>query len=151
MTGLTRRRDTDTTREKWSIFFDGAYIGSIERRAGVPNHVDQWEWRCGFYPGCDPGHYTSGWAQTFELARVAFEAAWHQLLPTRTEEDLQAWRDQRDWTERKYAMWAHGEKQPSQIPSSRMVCVCGEDFDSHNPVENQIHGLISMPRSEARG
>ena len=32
------------------------------------------------------------------------------LLPNRTEADFQEWRDQRDWTARKYAMWERGEK-----------------------------------------
>ncbi|MCC8937433.1 hypothetical protein H8A99_13360 [Bradyrhizobium sp. Arg68] len=139
MTGLTRRRDVDAARERWSIVFDGVCVGSIGLRAGVPNHVDQWEWKCGFYPGCDPGQHTGGSAGTFEEARAAFETAWLELLPTRTEVDFQAWRDQHEWDERKQAAWARGEKLPSQQPSSSMRCPCGATFDSHVPAESQIH------------
>jgi hypothetical protein len=51
------------------------------KRAGVPVDVDQWGWRCGFYPGLDPGQNHDGSAANFELARVAFEEAWRRLLP----------------------------------------------------------------------
>jgi hypothetical protein len=57
----------------------------------------------------------------------------------RTEADYQAWRDQRDWTERKYAMWKRGERMPSQMPSSLMTCPCGETFDSHDPGGSYVH------------
>jgi hypothetical protein len=39
-----------------------------------------------------------------------FETAWQVFLSKRTEADFQAWRDQRDWTERKYATWAAGRR-----------------------------------------
>ncbi len=45
----------------------------------------------------------------------------------------------RNWTVRKYAMWARGEKLPSQQPSSLMGCPSGATFDSHVPAESQIH------------
>ena len=50
-----------------------------------------------------------------------------------TEADFQEWRDQRDWTARKYAMWKGGEPLPSQKPNTNMRCPCGERFDSHDP------------------
>ena len=137
MTALTRRRDVEATREKWDIFYDDVRVGSIGLRAGVPNHADQWEWKCGFYPGCDRS--TGGPAGSFEEARAAFEAEWQQLLPTLTAANFEAWRDQRDWIARKQAMWARGEKLPSQQPSSLMSCPCGATFDSHRPTESQIH------------
>jgi hypothetical protein len=65
-----------------------------------------------------PGQHTSGSAGTFKREREAFEAAWRELLPTRTEADFPAWRDDHAWHERKQAMWARGEKLPSQQPSS---------------------------------
>jgi hypothetical protein len=65
---------------------------------------------CGFYPGSRPGECTGGTAADFEQARAGFEAAWRVFLAKRTEADFQAWRDQRDWTERKYAAWAAGER-----------------------------------------
>jgi hypothetical protein len=52
-------------------------------------------------------------AETFDQARERFEAAWRLFLAKRTEADFQAWRDQRDWTERKYAMWQRGERMPT--------------------------------------
>jgi hypothetical protein len=57
----------------------------------------------------------------------------------RTDGDYQAWRDQRDWTARKYAMWERGEKLPSQIPTSMMGCPCGVRFDSHDPAGSYVH------------
>jgi hypothetical protein len=47
-------------------------------------------------------------------------AAWRMFLPNRTEADFQAWRDQRDWTERKYALWDAGKRlePPSHGPIS---------------------------------
>jgi len=47
---------------------------------------------------------------------AAFETAWHVFLAKRAEADFQAWRDQRDWTERKYAAWDAGERTLEQIP-----------------------------------
>jgi hypothetical protein len=49
------------------------------------------------------GHCTCGTAATFDEARADFEAAWRVFLSKRTEVDFQEWRDQRDWTARKYA------------------------------------------------
>jgi hypothetical protein len=86
-------------------------------------------WSCGFYPGCAPGGHADGSAVDFEAARDDFEVAWRQLLSRRTEADFQAWRDARDWTARKYAMWERGERMPSQQPGWRMRCPCGETFE----------------------
>jgi hypothetical protein len=60
------------------------------------------------------------------------------FLATRTEADFR-WRDQHDWTERKYAMWERGERMPSQKPSSLLRCPCGEVFDSHRLEHTLIH------------
>jgi hypothetical protein len=89
-----------------------------------------WEWRCGFYPGCEPGEHTGGTAATFDQARADFEAAWKVFLAKRSEADFQEWRDQRDWTARKYAMWE---------PNSMMGCPCGARFDSHDPAGSYVH------------
>jgi hypothetical protein len=61
------------------------------------------------------------------------------FLSNRTEADFLAWRDQRDWTERKYAIWERGERLPSQLPCSLMKCPCGETFDSHRLEHTLIH------------
>ncbi len=62
-----------------------------------------------------------------------------EFLSNRTEADFQEWRDARDWTARKYAMWAAGERLPSQKRNSLMRCSCGEVFDSHKLENNLIH------------
>ena len=126
-------------RVGWHVYYGDVCVGWIGARTGVPHDSEQWGWHCGFYPGMQPGQARSGPAESFEAARAAFEAAWQAVLPNLTEAAFQQWRDQRDWTERKYEMWARGEKLPSQIPSSRMLCACGETFDSHSPAENQTH------------
>ena len=82
---------------------------------------------------------TSGSAPDFFTARREFESAWRVLSARRTEADYQAWREQRDWTTHKYAMWERGEKMPTQFPSSMMRCVCGVRFDSHKPSESAPH------------
>jgi hypothetical protein len=47
----------------------------------VPVDVDQWGWSRGFYPDRHPGQHQDGSTETFELAWVAFEESWRQLLP----------------------------------------------------------------------
>jgi hypothetical protein len=61
------------------------------------------------YPGCKPGEIRGGAAATFEEARAAFEAAWRIFRAGCTEADFQAWREDRDWHARKYAMWDRGK------------------------------------------
>jgi hypothetical protein len=81
------------------------------------------------------------------------------LLSRRTEADFQAWRDARDWTARKYAMWERGERLPSQKPNSLMTCPCGDVFDSHRLEQTTIHvphisaaeqALAGVPRGTIR-
>ena len=61
------------------------------------------------------------------------------FLSKRTEADFQAWRDERDWTERKYALWDAGRRlePPSHGPGKPAhrfrKCPCGEVFDMHGP------------------
>jgi hypothetical protein len=139
MPELTRRRSTDAPEECWHIYFGDIGAGTIAIRSGIPHDEDPWGWACGFYPGSHPGEHTDGTAATFEAARADFEIAWRVFLSKRTEADFQAWRDQRDWTARKYAMWKAGEKLPSQKPCSLMRCPCGETFDSHRLEHTVIH------------
>jgi len=137
MPELTRRRSTDAPEECWH--YDDIHAGTIAIRIGNPHDEDPWEWHCGFYPGSEPGEQQNGTAATFDEARADFEAAWQVFLSKRTEADFQAWRDQRDWTARKYALWDAGERLPSQKPSSMMRCPCGEMFDSHRLENTLIH------------
>jgi hypothetical protein len=105
----TRRRDPDAREETWRIFYGDVRVGVIAMRSGNPTTSEPWEWRCGFYPGSNPGECTYGMAATFDEARADFEAAWRVFLSKRTEADFQAWRDERDATAQKYAAWARGK------------------------------------------
>jgi hypothetical protein len=139
MPALTRRRDPDRAGECWLIYYGDVRVGTIAIRTGNPDATDGWGWHCGFYPGSKPGECTSGTAATFNKARAAFEASWRVFLSKHTEADFQEWRDQRDWTARKYAMWEAGEKLPTQKPNPMMRCPCGEAFDSHRLEHSLIH------------
>jgi hypothetical protein len=144
-------RATDTREECWHVFYDDVRVGSIAIRTGNPH--DPWEWHCGFYPGSNPGEQQNGTAATFDEARADFERAWQAFLSKRTEADFQAWRDQRDWTARKYALWDAGKRlePPSYGPgkpcSRFMKCPCGEVFDMHGPEEVLVH----LPHITAAG
>jgi hypothetical protein len=83
------------------------------------------------------------------MPELEFEDAWRVFLSKRTEADFQAWREERDWTTRKYAMRQAGERMPSQKPSPLMTCRCGEVFDSHRLEQTLIHvPHISAAESE---
>ena len=118
MPDLTRRPDPHRP-DCWHIYFGDVHVGTIAKSTGIPNAEPQWQWLCGFYPGSNPGEQRGGTAATFEKAREAFGTAWRVLSANRTEADYQAWRDQRDWTARKYVMWERGEKFPSQVAAIR--------------------------------
>ena len=90
MPQLTRRRSPEHREQWWEIYYGDIRAGTIAERTGNPHDTEQWEWRCGFYPGSRPGECTSRTAETFDLARAAFEAAWTVLLANRTEADFEA-------------------------------------------------------------
>src|SRR5215510_10828014 len=86
----------------------------LDRRARrVPKSVEQWGWRCGFYPR--DGH-VSGTAESFDQARADFERAWHDYLPHCTPDDFDEHRYQRAFTDWKHCMWDTGCKLPTQMP-----------------------------------
>ena len=83
MVMLTRRRDPDAGQESWLVYYGDVHVGTIAVRSGIPHDQVPWGWRCGFYPGSEPGECTSGTAATFDqgasrlrvrLARVLVEA-----------------------------------------------------------------------------
>jgi hypothetical protein len=113
MSELTRRRYPER-QDCWHVYFRDVRVGTIARRTGCPVEVDQWSWQCGFYPGSDPGDYLDGTAANFDQARADFEKAWQAFSAKRTPADYKEWRDDRDWTAGKYAMWERGERLPSQ-------------------------------------
>jgi hypothetical protein len=110
MRALRRRREPDARHECWLIYYGDVHVGTVALRNGDPNSTDLWAWRCGFYPGSKPGEGTTGTAPSFDQAHAAFEAAWRVCKSKRTETDFQVWRDQRDWTERKYAAWTASQR-----------------------------------------
>jgi hypothetical protein len=112
MPTLSRKRVNDRP-QTWHVHYAGARVGMIIERSGVANTTEPWEWYCGFYPGCGPGEHRYGHAANLNAARATFEAAWNELLPTRTEADFQAWRDQEAWTAEKYRRFDRGERMPS--------------------------------------
>jgi hypothetical protein len=115
-------------------------VGTIAIRSGNPADIDPWAWSCGFYPGSHPREYTSGTAAAFDQARAAFEAAWRVFLSKRTEPDFQEWREQRDWTARKYGHV--GSWRTVAVAAARPAScggTCGESFDSHRLIVSLIH------------
>jgi len=141
MPELTRRHRHNC----WHIYYGDVHVGTIAERVGNPHDTDPWEWSCGFYPGSHPGEHRSNTIATFEEARADFERAWLVFLSDRTDTDFQAWRGERDWTERKYALWNAGKRlePPSYGPgkscSRFMKCPCGEVFDMRGPDAVLMH------------
>jgi hypothetical protein len=97
---------TPDRQDCWRVFYGDVCVGTIARRAGVPTHVDQWEWRCGFLSG-------HGARSGSERNRPRHRPG-PRRFPALPEGSFQEWRDQRDWTARKFATWARGERLPSQ-------------------------------------
>jgi hypothetical protein len=116
MPDLTRRR-APNRHDCWHVLYGDVRVGTIAKRVGIPRDQAPWGWTCGFYPGSHPGECTNGTGATLDQARAGFEAAWRDFLEKRTEADFQAWRDQKERTDRKYAAWARGERLPSRSPT----------------------------------
>jgi len=77
------------------------------------------------YPGSEPGGQRFGTAASFEAARAAFEAAWREYLPRRTEADFQAWRDQEAWD--RAEICDVGERRAVAFADANMKCALCED------------------------
>jgi hypothetical protein len=139
MPALTRRRSENQHHVTWQVYYDDINVGFIGERSGVPVDVVRWAWSCGFYPGLDPGQHRNGTAETFDLARTAFEAAWKDLLPKVPEGAFDEYREYRDMKAEIRAMRARGEKLDTEYPSSLMHCACGVTFDSHVHAMTLVH------------
>jgi hypothetical protein len=124
MPALTHRRFPER-QDCCHVHYGDVHVGTIARRAGCPVDVDPWEWKCGFYPGMEPGQRQSGTAVDLDDARAGFEGAWRTILPGLTDGHFAEWRYQRDATAWKYAMWDAGMKMPTQLSSGRSQCFCG--------------------------
>jgi hypothetical protein len=104
MPELTRKLIHDHP-ENWAINYAGVRVGTISERAGNPAGTDRWKWHCGFYPGSHPREHRHGTAPSFQAARAAFETAWRDYLPLRTEADFEEWRRDAAFHAAKYARW----------------------------------------------
>jgi hypothetical protein len=71
---LTRRRYSERP-DCWHVYFGDVKVGTIAIRSSVPFDVDQWEWKCRFYPGSEPGEHLSGTAASFEQCRQLAQQA----------------------------------------------------------------------------
>jgi hypothetical protein len=148
---LTRRRDRQARNECWHVYCGDVRVGTIAIKSGAPSDVDQWGWHCGFYPGSHPREHVTGSAPDFERARADFEAAWRIFSAKRTEADYQAWRDNRDLTAWRYAMWDAGMKMPTQTLDGTARCFCGATITIAS-VESHVRAAHKMkPRTEVTG
>jgi hypothetical protein len=143
MPALTRRKYPERP-DCWHVYSGDVHVGTIVRRAGVPVHVDQWEWRCGFDPRSHRGVRTSGTAADFEGARVAFETGWTELQPRILESDYHEHRRQRAGTAWKYAMWAAGCLMPTQKATGRSRYFCGAEIDIKGADDHVVAAHLEM-------
>lgn len=101
-------------------------------RAGVPTHVDQWQWTVSVYPASHRGIRDGGTARSFPEARAAFQQSWREIGPKITEADRQEHRRERAHTEWKYKMWSAGCKLPTQMASGRSRCYRDVEIDNQS-------------------
>jgi hypothetical protein len=152
---LTRRYPK--RQDCWHVYYGDVHAGTIAKRVGIPWDEQSWGCLWGFYPGSHPGECTNGTAATFDQARADFEAGWAVFLSNRTEVDFQEWRDQRNWTARKYALWDAGKRlePPSYGPGKPAHrfrrCPCSQVFDMHGPDEVLVHVPHITARSNIQG
>jgi hypothetical protein len=129
MPTLTRRRDPDARQESWLIHYGDVHVGTIGLRSGNPLDTDHWQWRCGFYPGSEPGDCTSGTAASFDQARGDFEEAAGLSRQSHRGRHRRIPEGDRAWTAWKYAMWGSGCKLPTQLASGQSRCFRGAVID----------------------
>ncbi|WP_316165425.1 MULTISPECIES: hypothetical protein [unclassified Bradyrhizobium] len=146
MSTLTRRRNPQARDESWRIYFGDIEAGAISKRVGNPFGTAEWQWFCGFYPGCHPDEQVIGTAPTFEQARQSFEAAWTTFVSRRSPADFEDWRRHHAFTVWKYAMWDAGCRMPTQNDSGRSRCFCRTPIDLRT-VEPHIYSChMATPR-----
>ncbi len=144
MSKLSRRRSKDSPQESWRILYGDVPIGWIGIRAGVPTGADQWGWKCGFYPGMEPGTHRDGSEPTFEQARRKFLFAWRQILPTLDDATFEAYRRSRAFHKWKYRMWNEGQQLPTQLASGRSKCFCGAAIDLENTSQHVYEAHMDL-------
>jgi hypothetical protein len=144
MPELTRRRYSER-QDCWHIYFGDVHVGTISRRVGQPHDEDPWDGCAASIPAPTPASKPAAPLPSLNRRARTFEQAWLAFSARRTEADYQAWRDQRGWTAKKYAMHESGERMPTQKPNPMMLCPCGETFDS----QRLAHTLIHVPHITA--
>lgn len=107
---LTRRPD-EHRPDCWRIHCGDICCGWIALATTI-NGQSEWQWRVAMYPGSRPGEGYGGSASTYDEAKAAFKIAWLKFAHSRTPEDFEAYRDQQQWTARKYALRDAGKEIP---------------------------------------
>ena len=108
MPALTRRRYPER-QDCWHVFYGDVHVGTIAILPGLPVDVDQWGWDIGFYPGTKPRQERGGTPETFDQARADSRPHGGICCRRSPEADFDRWREARDSTARKYAMWQRRE------------------------------------------
>ena len=118
MPALTRKRVNDRP-VTWHVHFDGVRVGVIVERSGVARAAEiRGSGIAASIRAAIRATIATARRPSFEAARAAFEAAWRDYLPRRSEADFQEWRDQDAWTAEKYRRFDRGErKSPNWRPS----------------------------------
>ena len=90
------------------IYYGDVHVGTIAERVGNPHDTDPQGWNCGFYPGSRPGisrTYPRPLRRPVPISGARGKCSC-QSEPRPT---FRRWREQRDWTAPKYALWDAGE------------------------------------------
>jgi hypothetical protein len=104
-------------------------------RTGNPHDTDLWEWWCGFYPGSHPARAPERHRRHLRPGPRRLRGRVARVPVEPDEADFQAWRDERDWTARKYALWDAGNRlpanewEPGKPCKIYLKCPCGEIFN----------------------
>jgi hypothetical protein len=96
-------------------YYGDVHVGTIAERVGNPHLYRSVGMALRFLSRLASRRTSVRHHRNFRRSRADFEHTWQVFLSNRTEADFQAWRDQRDWTEPKYALWdaeAPGAVQP---------------------------------------
>jgi hypothetical protein len=88
----------------------GVRVGFTTERSGNPYRTDRFALAMWDLPRQRAGRGSRRYSRHLRRSKAAFEAAWCDYLPPRTEADFDEWRNDRDGTAQKYAMWDAGKQ-----------------------------------------
>jgi hypothetical protein len=126
MPALTRRRSADR-RDCWHIYYGDVDAGTIAKRVGSPHVTNQWEWRCGFYPGSSPGEIRR---HSRDVRRCPRQF-WRRLEDLFCEPHRCQFRGLARTTRFDHVEICDvgfSRKLPTQVTSGRSKCFCGADL-----------------------